>query len=100
MADTWVTTANGVSTPWQTTDEAKSMDRYNKAKEQYIKKKNSPLRVPTWAKGWFEVPDRTYMSQVAYRHGAFGILSVVLPSAITGLTFFGGVTSAANMMNR
>lgn len=76
------------------------MDQYMSAKKEYIKKKNSALRVPAWAKGWFEVPDRTYFNQVAYRHGAFTALSLVLPSAITGLLFFGGVTCAANMMNR
>lgn len=70
------------------------------AKKKYLKKKNSAFKVPSWAKGWFEVPDRVYFNQVAYRHGAFAILSVALPSAVTGLMFFGGATCMANMMNR
>lgn len=76
------------------------MDSYLSAKDKYMKKKNSALRVPDWAEGWFLIPDREHFNQVVFRHVFFAIFVGCFPSASTSLQMLGGVSCFALTMNR
>lgn len=76
------------------------MDSYQSAKETYLKKKNSLLRVPGWAKGWFEWPDREHFNQCLYRHGFMALFGGAFPSAGVSLQALGGASCFALTMNR
>ena len=76
------------------------MDSYQSAKETYLKKKNSLLKVPAWAQGWFEWPDRAHFTQCAYRHGFMAVFGGAFPSAGVSLQALGGASCFALTMNR
>lgn len=84
----------------KTSEEAKDMDSYLSAKDEYFKKKNTIFQVPKWAQGWFEWPDREHFQQCAYRHGLFAIFAGAFPSAGMSLQMLGGASCFALTMNR
>ncbi|CAM9678711.1 unnamed protein product [Ascophyllum nodosum] len=84
----------------KSSEEAREMDSYQSAKETYLKKKNSLLKVPAWAQGWFEWPDRAHFTQCAYRHGFMAVFGGAFPSAGVSLQALGGASCFALTMNR
>lgn len=84
----------------KTSEEAREMDSYQSAKETYLKKKNSLMKVPGWAKGWFEWPDREHFNQCLYRHGFMALFGGAFPTAGVSLQALGGASCFALTMNR
>lgn len=84
----------------KSSDEAKSVDAFSSAKEEFLKKRDTELVVPEFLKGWVEPPDMDHMKKVGYRYIAFMLFTAGFPSAAGGLQMVGGANCLGTIMNR